>query len=255
MTEHPPRSVVVTGAGRGIGLGIATILAADGWTVIGVDTDAATETPCAEVITGDTRDQAVHREAATAARALAPLTGWVNNAGITRETPLHGLADPAVAATIDEVIDINGRGYLWGSAVAVESFLEQEVAGAIVNISSIHGRAAWTDHAAYEFTKGGVDAMTRSLAVTYGHQGIRANAVAPGRIRTESIDHWIADASDPAARQRDLDAGPPLQRMGTASEIGEVVGFLLSDRASYLTGQSIAVDGGWTSQFGQPPHA
>lgn len=253
MTEHPPHSVVVSGAGRGIGLGIATVLAAEGWTVVGVDNSAFADTPCAVTVTGDTRDQTVHREAAAAARDLAPLTGWVNNAGITRETPLHELADPEVAATVNEVIDINGRGYLWGSAIAVESFLAQDLPGAIVNISSIHGRAAWVNHAAYEFTKGGVDAMTRSLAVSYGHKGIRANAVAPGRIRTEAIDRWITEASDPAARQRDLDSGPPLERMGTPAEIGEVVAFLLSDRSSYLSGQSIAVDGGWTSQFGQPP--
>lgn len=253
------RSVVVTGAGRGIGRGIATALTEDGWRVVGVDHRDPEQPapPYEDLVIGDTREVEVHRRAAAAATAIAPLGGWVNNAGVTRATPLHLLSDPhqgdQVARTIAEVLDINGRGYLWGAAVAVETFLEQGTPGAIVNIGSIHGRAAWSDHAAYEFTKGGVDAMTRSLAVSYGSKGIRANSVAPGRIRTETVAAWIDSADDPAERQRDLDTGPPLGRMGGPAEIGDVVTFLLSERASYLTGQSIAVDGGWTAQFGTPP--
>jgi len=260
MTDEP-HSVVVTGCGQGIGRGIATALASDGWQVVGVDVvvppDSTDDVPWCTFLTGDTRDRAVHREAAAAAAELGPLQGWVNNAGVTRQTPLHALADPACEAeieqTVRDVIDINALGYIWGCSAALEGFLAHGSGGAIVNISSIHGRLSWTDHAAYEVTKGGVDALTRSVAVTYGPQGIRANAIAPGRIRTEAIDRWITEAADPISRQRDLDAGPPQGRMGTPAEIGAVAAFLLSDAASYVTGQSIAVDGGWTSQFGSPP--
>ena len=257
-----PRSVVVTGAGRGIGRGIATVLAGAGWTVVGVDRDPVDDGPWVELLTGDTRDPEVHRRAARAAATHAPVRGWVNNAGVTRTTPLHRLADPAAAEeverTIRDVVDVNGLGFLWGCAAAVEAFLAHDTEdaggrGAIVSVGSIHGRAAWTDHAAYEFTKGGIDALTRSIAVTYGAHRIRANTVAPGRIRTEAVDAWLADADDPDATRRALDDGPPLGRMGTVAEIGEVVAFLLSERASYLTGQSVAVDGGWTAQFGTPP--
>lgn len=253
-----PRSVVVTGAGRGIGRGIATVLSRAGWVVLGVDVEPVDDGPWAELLVGDTRDREVHRRAARVAGDLAPLRGWVNNAGITRATPLHRLAGTPDAAeverTIRDVVDINGLGCVWGCSAALEAFLAGDPGGgAIVSIGSIHGRAAWTDHAAYEFTKGGIDALTRSIAVTYGAHGIRANTVAPGRIRTEAVDAWLADADDPTARERSLDDGPPLGRMGTVAEIGEVVAFLLSERASYLTGQSVAVDGGWTAQFGTPP--
>lgn len=258
--DAQPRSVVVTGCGQGIGRGIATVLAAAGWQVVGVDVavPAVTdEVPWQTFLTGDTRDRVVHREAAAAAAELAPLRGWVNNAGVTRATPLHGLADPdretEIERTVREVIDINALGYVWGCSAALEGFLGHGRGGAIVNISSIHGRLSWVDHAAYEVSKGGVDALTRSIAVSYGAHGIRANAIAPGRIRTEAIEGWLAEAADPAQRQRDLDTGPPQARMGTPAEIGTVAAFLLSEGASYLTGQSIAVDGGWTSQFGTPP--
>lgn len=249
-----PRSVVVTGAAQGIGRGVAQVLSDAGWTVVGVDRESVGSGPWAELVTGDVRERSVHRVAARAAAEHAPLRGWVNNAGVTRPTPLHLLAEDAeVERVVRDVVDINGLGCLWGCAAAVEAFLDSGTGGAIVSIGSIHGRAAWSDHAAYEFTKGGIDALTRSVAVTYGGHGIRANAVAPGRIRTEAIESWLSSAADPGARQRALDVGPPLDRMGTVAEIGEVVAFLLSDRASYLTGQSIAVDGGWTAQFGTPP--
>lgn len=255
------RSVVVTGCGQGIGRGIAVALADAGWQVVGVDVVVpagdGTDAPWSTFLTGDTRDRGVHREAAAAATELAPLRGWVNNAGVTRPTPLHALADPdreaEVEQTVRDVLEINALGYLWGCSAALAAFLAHGLGGAVVNIGSIHGRLSWTDHAAYEVSKGGVDALTRSIAVSYGARGIRANAIAPGRIRTEAIDRWITEADDPGTRQADLDAGPPQGRMGTPAEIGAVAAFLLSDAASYLTGQSIAVDGGWTSQFGTPP--
>jgi NAD(P)-dependent dehydrogenase (short-subunit alcohol dehydrogenase family) len=246
LTEQE-RSVVVTGAGAGIGRAIAERLAADGWQVVGLVRSAARAEEVAPllaaVVEGDAAVREDHARAAAAARALAPLRGWVNNAGITKQTPLHAL-DEAVAR---ELIDLDVYGYLWGCEAAVKAFGAQGAPGAIVNISSIHGRASFAEHAVYDLAKGGVDALTRNLAVTYGPVGVRANAIAAGGVMTPHLRRYIDAAPDPAAAEAKLGEGPPLRRIARAEEIASVAAFLLSEEASYLTGQSIAVDGGWTA--------
>ncbi|GAA1314984.1 SDR family NAD(P)-dependent oxidoreductase [Leucobacter albus] len=252
--SHPPasRSVVVTGSGKGIGRAIAARLTADGWAVVGLERSPGSGTVeegvCRDVVLGDASDRAAHTAAANRARELAPLAGWVNNAGITKTTPLHQLNE----ATVREVIEINGLGYLWGASAAVTAFTEQLSGGSIVNVGSIHGRAAFADHAAYEFTKGGIDALSRSIAVTYGPLGIRANTVAPGGVRTPHLEAQIAAAADPEAEERGLAEGPPMRRIARAEEVAAVTAFLLGDEAPYVSGQSIAVDGAWTASFGRP---
>ena len=252
--HHLPakRSVVVTGSGKGIGRAIAERLTADGWLVVGLERSPGSGTVeagiCADVVLGDASDRAAHTAAADRAGALAPLRGWVNNAGITKTTPLHELDE----AVVREIIDINGLGYLWGAAAAVAAFTAQRSGGAIVNVGSIHGRAAFADHAAYEFTKGGIDALSRSIAVTYGPLGIRANPVAPGGVRTPHLEAQIAAAADPEAEERGLSEGPPMRRIARAEEVAAVTAFLLGDEAPYVSGQSIAVDGAWTASFGRP---
>jgi NAD(P)-dependent dehydrogenase (short-subunit alcohol dehydrogenase family) len=244
------RSVVVTGSGKGIGRAIAERLTAEGWTVVGLERSPGSGTVeegiVAEVVLGDASDRTAHERAAAAAHARAPLAGWVNNAGITKRTPLHDLDETVVR----EVIDINGLGYIWGCSAAVSAFVDQGLPGAIVNVGSIHGRSSFIDHAAYEFTKGGIDALTRSVAVTYGGLGIRANTVAPGGVRTPHLEAQIARAEDPVAEERALAEGPPMGRIARADEVAAVTAFLLSDEAPYLSGQSIAVDGAWTASFG-----
>lgn len=246
------RSVVVTGSGKGIGRGIAERLTADGWTVIGLERSARSGTLeagiCSAVLVADSRDSEAHREVARMAVEHAPLAGWVNNAGITRYTPLHRLDENVVR----EVVEINGLGYMWGCAAAVDTFIEQRTGGSIVNIGSIHGRLSHSDHAAYEFTKGGIDALSRSIAATYGRFGIRANTIAPGGVRTPHLEAQIAASADPEAEERMLAEGPPMRRIGTVGEIASTAAFLLGDESSYVTGESIAVDGGWTAAFGNP---
>ncbi|MET4159213.1 SDR family oxidoreductase [Agromyces sp. PvR057] len=246
------RSVVVTGSGKGIGRAIAERLTSDGWIVVGIERTPGSGTleagTCRAVVQGDTADRGVHDEAARVARGLAPLGGWVNNAGITKRTPLHELDE----AIVRQVVDTNGLGYLWGAAAAVNAFIAQTSGGSIVNVGSIHGRASFADHAAYEFTKGGIDALSRSIAVTYGPLGIRANTVAPGGVRTPHLEAQIASAADPAAEERALAEGPPMRRIAEAGEVAALTAFLLGDEAAYVSGQSIAVDGAWTSSFGDP---
>lgn len=243
-------SVVVTGSNQGIGRAIAEVLTAAGWAVVGLDRESPSVggVECADVVIGDAADRGTHRRAAERARALGPLRGWVNNAGVTWLTHLHNLDEDLTR----RMVDINGFGYLWGCAEAVTSFVEDASGGSIVNVSSIHGRASYPHHGVYEFTKGAVEALTRSVAVTYGPYGIRANAIAPGAVRTPHLDASIAAAANPGGAARELASGPPLQRVGDPAEIAAAVRFLLSDESSYISGQSVGVDGGWSARFGNP---
>ena len=124
------------------------------------------------------------------------------------------------------------------------------MSGSIVNISSVHGRRAYLDHAVYEMTKAAIDALTRNVAVVYGPYGIRANSVAPGAVMSEAMEKSFVDAPDPLGRRQFLEITTPLKRIAQTSEIAEVVEFLISPRSSYLTGQSICVDGGWSASLG-----
>lgn len=244
------RSVVVTGAGRGIGRAIVERLIADGWVVVGIEWDAAT---AAEVetlpgigasIAGDAADRDVLADAAARATALAPLGGWVSNAAVIRMGTLHA----PVPAEVDETIRVNLMGPFWGASQAVRTFLDQGTPGSIVTISSIHARAAFNGFAAYDVAKGGVSALTRYLASEYGPFGIRANAIEPGGIRTVMNATAVAAAPDPARAAREMAAIHPLGRMGEPAEIAAVCAFLLSDDASFVSGESIAVDGGSTAR-------
>ena len=250
-------SVVITGAGQGIGRAILHRLLEDGWYAVGVERDTALVEDLnsaikhgeGAVLHADVAEANTLERARDLAVAAAPLAGWVNNAGVPHPVSLHR-ATPADLAT---VLSVNLHGTFWGCAMAVRTFLAQKSPGAIVNVSSIHGRASFAGHAAYDTSKGGIDALTRNVAVEYGPAGIRANAVAPGGIRTPLLLRGIAEADDPATAESRLRDSPPLRRIGEATEIAAVVAFLLSADASYLTGQSIAVDGGWTAACATSP--
>jgi len=247
------KSVVVTGCGAGIGEAVIRALGEAGYWVVGIELDQSlaraarlTLGDVGDVVTGDVRDRDVLEEAAKRARHGAPLQAWVNNAGIESRGPLHGLD----ATRFERSIAVDLMAVVWGCQVAVRAFMEQRSDGCIVNVSSLHGRAGYSDWAAYDIAKGGVDALTRYLAVEYGPVGIRANAVAPGSVRTQMHRRYVESTSDPAETERAMAAVVPLRRISEPEEVASVVTFLLSDAASYVTGQSIPVDGGVSAAGG-----
>lgn len=256
MNDGFERSVVVTGASSGIGEAIARHLGRLGWAVVvvGRNPDRTTAVaasmpgpahPCA----GDVADPATSRRALAQALAMAPLGGWVNCAGLTIRQGLPELTEPVTRS----MIEANQLGTLWGTRTAVTHWHHEGTGGALVNMSSVHGSRAYPEHGVYEMTKAAIEALTRSVAVTHAAHGIRANAVAPGAIRTPALRDSFASAADPAAAEAHIAGRSPAGRIGEPEEVAAVVAFLLSPAASYVNGVTIPIDGGWLAALGADP--
>jgi len=248
-------SHVVTGGGRGVGRAIVERLAGGGDAVVVVEFDAAAldwigDLPAAVPVVGDASDEAVAATAADAAAKLAPLRGWVNNAAIFRDAWLHEV--PA-----REVLGLIGRNLdpvVVGCAAAVRHFVATGAGGSIVNVSSHQAQRAVRGSLAYATAKAAIEGVTRALAVDYGPFGVRVNAVALGSIATDRSDAHLAGLPG-AERERfaeEIRRLQPLGRMGRAAEVADVVAFLLSDQAVFVSGAIIPVDGG-RSAVGRDP--
>ena len=164
----------------------------------------------------------------------------VNNAAIERNQP----ASKVTGESIDETLFVNLRqAFMLCSAFAKPLFASQ---GAIVNVTSTAATGAGGTQGAYAASKGGLNTLTKNLANEWANKGVRVNGVAPGLVDTEMWEPTFDRLGEDAVRQNFVKS-VPLGRWGTAAEIAEVVCFLASDRASYVTGQTIKVDGGMTN--------
>jgi NAD(P)-dependent dehydrogenase (short-subunit alcohol dehydrogenase family) len=262
MTELRGRAAVVTGGETGIGLAIVEALAAAGASVLigGILAEAGAraveELAAKGGAVGFRRTDVRHADQVealveAAVERFGRLDVMVNNAGV-----FDGFADcvETTEALWDQVIDINLKGCFLGCRAALRRMAPQG-AGRIINTSSVGGLRGAADGLSYTASKFGIIGLTRQAAVTHAQYGITVNAICPGVIATDIRGNSAAIlgpdgpemsrgvGSDPDAYKRLV----PAKRKGLASEVAAVAVFLASDAASYVTGQAIAIDGGWTA--------
>jgi len=241
------RVIIVTGGAQGIGAACARRLAADGAGVAIWDVDdARAQALAASLREQGARVQAWHChvglrsevDAALAATqaAFGRIDGLINNAGIFKACDFLDITE----ADWDAVLAVNLKGsFLVGQAVA--RVLAAQGHGAIVNMSSVNGTLTIPTIASYNVSKGGINQLTRVMALALAERGVRVNAVAPGTIATELAAQAVLTSDE--ARQRIM-SRTPLKRLGEPAEIADVCAWLLSDAASYVTGEIVVADGG-----------
>jgi NAD(P)-dependent dehydrogenase (short-subunit alcohol dehydrogenase family) len=238
--ELDGRAAIVTGGASGIGRAVAHRLAQLGAAVAVLDRDGEGARRVAAEVDGvgfevDVRDgDAVAAAVQAAAEQCGGVSTLVNNAGTGDLRPLHTVDD----RLWHRLLDVNLTGTYHGMRAAIPLMLEAG-RGAIVNVASLSGITPTRNEAPYSAAKAAVIALTRSGALEYG-PAVRVNCVAPGFVRTPLTAIWD-DHAEAFAPIRDA---IPLQRIGEPEEIAELVAFLCSDGASYITGQTIVIDGG-----------
>lgn len=252
MNAEIAKVALVTGAGSGIGAAAARIFALRGERVVVSDINAAGgEATVAQIKDAGGEAVFVQADVAVAAEVQALVAAVVehfgrldhafNNAGIeSSQAPLAEIAE----ADWDRLIGINLRG-VWLCMRAEIPVMIEHGGGAIVNTASVAGLVGFAGSAAYVASKHGVVGLTRTAALDYAQSGVRVNAVCPGIIDTPMIVRAVEGNPELAAG---LKAAEPIGRLGTPEEVGEAAFWLCSDAASFVTGQAIAVDGGFTTQ-------
>jgi NAD(P)-dependent dehydrogenase (short-subunit alcohol dehydrogenase family) len=257
-SSEPTRDVaVVTGAAVGIGRAITERLLADGIRVVGVDRDEQAVRRAAdalgagfEPVVGDVAEWAAHERAADVAERIGHLRHWVSNAGIDYPGGAHEMT----ADTIERGIRVLQFGVMYGCSVAVQRMLRAGRGGSIVNIASIQGTHAFPRYYVYAAAKAAVIMATKSIALDYAASGIRANAVLPGCIETPMTYETLPPELDREEALRREGELSPMLRVGQPAEVAELVAFLLSERASYISGTEMVVDGGATTRaYAYPP--
>lgn len=256
MGKLKGKNALVTGASTGIGRAIAIRFAEEGANVVinyrsGKDEAEATLAMIRTALNGNGsgqrcvtmqadvgQEQQVQDLFAEAIRELGHIDVLVNNAGIQKPSP----SEDVEISDFDRVLNVNLRGAFLCSREAVRHFLGRAGNGVILNNSSVHEIIPKPKYLPYSVSKGGMENLTKSMALEYADRGIRVNAVGPGAVVTPINKAWI---DNPQARA-DVERHIPMGRAADASEIASVFAFLASEDASYITGQTIFACGGLT---------
>jgi len=246
---------IVTGGASGIGFAISYRLAEAGADILIVDVDGEKARQASQEFKGCgyqassiqcdvTCEEEVQNMAKTAVKEMGSIDILVNNAGIYPRIPLAQMTGD----DFEQVISVNLKGTFLCSREVSQRMIEQKRGGCIINIASIDAiHPSAEGLSAYDASKGGVLALTKSMALELGRHNIRVNAIAPGGILTEGLRSHLTGASidQGKAQLKAFMSRMPLGRMGRADDIGRVVLFLVSDLASYMTGSLVVVDGGY----------
>ncbi|MDB5955383.1 SDR family oxidoreductase [Ramlibacter sp.] len=239
---HAGRVCIVTGAAQGIGEACARRFAREGARVVLADIDDVQGQALADELQGlyvhcDVGDKAqVDALVARTMQAHGRIDVLVNNAGIFKASDFLEISE----ADFDAVLRVNLKGsFLVGQAAARE--MAKAGGGVIVNMSSVNGVLTIPTIASYNVSKGGINQLTRVMALALAPHGIRVNAVAPGTIATELAAKSVLTSEEAKAR---IMSRTPMKRLGEPAEVADVVAWLASDAASYVTGEIVVVDGG-----------
>jgi len=253
MERFEEKVIIVTGGSLGIGQAAARAFAREGGRVVIASRDPVKGKAAADAIEAAGRVALsvatdVSREADVAALLATTLDRFgrldvlVNNAAIY----CQGDATQTKLADWERLMRINLTGAFLCTKYAADALADSR--GAIVNVSSEAGLVGIKGQVAYNVSKAGMIALTKSSAVDFAGRGIRVNCVCPGTTATPLVDTALASADDPAAARRRLEEIRPLNRLGTAEEIASAILYLASTDAGYATGAILAIDGGYTAQ-------
>ncbi len=254
MTSTPLDNKVafITGAGAGIGAGIAERFSEVGAAVVLFDINGESAEQMARKIeqSGHGRSLALRGEVSSetdvkaaveqAVAKFGTVDVLVNNAGIDVSSRVPDMS----ASAWDRVLAVNLKGAFLFSKYVIPHMRVR--GGAIVNISSVHAFVSYEGYAAYDASKAGLIALTRTLALDHGRDGIRVNAICPGYISTPMTDEWLKEQPDPAATLKEVLSFHPLGRMGTMRDVADAALFLASDASAFISGTYLVVDGALT---------
>lgn len=245
--------IVVTGGAAGIGFGISSQVAQKGAAVIIADINAEQGQAAVEKLNeqGYTSDyERVDVSDGASVQTLidnvlskyGKIDVLINNAGVTTFRPLLEMS----SEDWDHVMNVDLKGVFFTSKAVLPSMLERKK-GVIINIASNHALATLPDTEAYAAAKSGVVGFTKSLGLSYGRQGIRVVALAPGFTVTPHIERWLSSSPDPDKLKAYTDNLHPAGRMAQPDDIGRVAAFLASDDAAWITSTTVVADGGLSS--------
>ena len=255
------KTIIITGAGMGLGLAAAKELASKGANLVLVDynekslTEAKAEitkefpqVKIVHVVADVSKEQAVKNYVDEAVKAFGRIDGLYNNAGIEGKQASMTEYDVDI---FKKVIDINLMGVYYGMRYVIPVMQKQQF-GRIVNVASVGGIRGVLNQSPYVASKHAVSGMTKNAALEYGKDGILTNAIAPGAILTPMVAEAFkqVNPADPKAAETEYAQRNPTKRLGQPHEVAKLVAYLLSEDNGYVSGQTIAVDGGESNIYG-----